>query len=686
VTLFSQLHRYCIATECSIEPAGVMQLPIPWTDTSTIRIDQSADVVYIASRGMQQRKVERRGPLSWSLVLYQPEDGPFQVTALQNISMQVNENLGNGIMTASGPYFLQTMVGALFRLFANSSHITESVTGNGQFTDAIRISGVGNARTRSFQITGTWTGTVVEQQSFDSDTTGFVQSGSYTTNTAYTGADGLDNSIVWYRYGFDTGWTSGTATINAQAPSSAGAGVVRVTGYISPTQVNVEVLPHGDFQGLLSIRPTNDWQEGEWSDHLGWPSCVRLYQGRLWWFGNDRIWGSVSDAYESYDVDAVGDSAPLDRTIGSGPVQTILWALPIQRLLLGLGLSEASIRSSALDTPITPTDFSLRDASTQGSADVDAVRVDTRGIFVQRSKRRIMQLNFNVDEYDYNSNDLTALLPDLDQNFIKLVVQRQIDTRIHCLREDGTVLALLFDVAEKVICWYKIVTDGVIERMVVLPGEEEDMVYYYVARSVNGATVRTVEKFAKMSEAVGGLLNKQADGGVYYTGAAISTVTGLNHLIGRQVTAWGDGQYLGLFTVTASGTISIAPASCKNIVVGLSYTAQFQSGKLAWAAQLGTALAQKKRVDHIGFVLMNTHQNGLSFGQDFVRMEQLPLVYNGTTVTTGTVYSSLDEPMFPMQGYWTTDARLCLQAVAPLPCTVVGAIIGIGTSERMTGQ
>jgi hypothetical protein len=55
-------------------------------------------------------------------------------------------------------------------------------------------------------------------------------------------------------------------------------------------------------------------------------------------------------------------------------------------------------------------------------------------------------------------------------------------------------------------------------------------------------------------------------------------------------------------------------------------------------------------------------------------------------VTTGTVYSSLDEPMFPMQGYWTTDARLCLQAVAPLPCTVVGAIIGIGTSERMTGQ
>jgi hypothetical protein len=39
-----------------------------------------------------------------------------------------------------------------------------------------------------------------------------------------------------------------------------------------------------------------------------------------------------------------------------------------------------------------------------------------------------------------------------------------------------------------------------------------------------------------------------------------------------------------------------------------------------------------------------------------------------------------------MQGYWTTDARLCLQAVAPLPCTVVGTIIGMATAEHLSGQ
>jgi hypothetical protein len=26
-----------------------------------------------------------------------------------------------------------------------------------------------------------------------------------------------------------------------------------------------------------------DWQEGLWSDLNGWPTSVRLHEGRLWW-------------------------------------------------------------------------------------------------------------------------------------------------------------------------------------------------------------------------------------------------------------------------------------------------------------------------------------------------------------------------------------------------------------------
>jgi hypothetical protein len=50
-----------------------------------------------------------------------------------------------------------------------------------------------------------------------------------------------------------------------------------------------------------------------------------------------------------------------------------------------------------------------------------------------------------------------------------------------------------------------------------------------------------------------------------------------------------------------------------NAVVGLPYTGEFQSAKLAYAAALGTALNQKKRIDHIGLVLTDTHYQGLEY-------------------------------------------------------------------------
>src|SRR3546814_16054822 len=43
---------------------------------------QSADVILRACDGHQQRRIERRAARSWSLVLYEPIDGPFRVANL----------------------------------------------------------------------------------------------------------------------------------------------------------------------------------------------------------------------------------------------------------------------------------------------------------------------------------------------------------------------------------------------------------------------------------------------------------------------------------------------------------------------------------------------------------------------------------------------------------------------------
>ena len=38
--------------------------------------------------------------------------------------------------------------------------------------------------------------------------------------------------------------------------------------------------------------------------------------------------------------------------------------------------------------------------------------------------------------------------------------------------------------------------------------------------------------------------------------------------------------------------------------------------------------------------------------------------------------------MMEVPGEWNTDARLCLLAQAPAPCTIGGVVMGMTTNER----
>ena len=72
------------------------------------------------------------------------------------------------------------------------------------------------------------------------------------------------------------------------------------------------------------------------------------------------------------------------------------------------------------------------------------------------------------------------------------------------------------------------------------------------------------------------------------------------------------------------------------------YTGRFRSAKLAYAAAAGTALTQKKRVDHLGLILYQTHGQGIRFGQNFTTMNTLPQLYRGAAVTADHVYEEFD--------------------------------------------
>jgi hypothetical protein len=665
VELFTYTKYPALVDSVTIAPAGVMEVATPWSTSSlaNIRWDQSGDVVFVACTGIRQRRIERRDVDSWSVVMYQSQNGPFKIDNTGPIAMTPNNTSSQCDLTASASYFTTGHVGALFRLTQSGQQASADLTAADQYTDPIRITGVDGARVFAIIITGTFVATVTLQYSVG-DPGAWVDAtaGTYTAPTSISYDDTLDNQVIYYRLGIKAGdYTSGTAEVTISTPGGSQTGIVRVDTLSSDTVANCSVL-----SDLGDLTATTDWAESYWSGEQGFPSAGAFHEGRLWWAGRDRVWGSVSDSFDNFDDTVEGESGPISRSIGSGPVDRIYWMMSLEQLVLGAGGNIWSVRSSSLEEIVTPTNFNIKRCG-QGSATAAGVLIDKNGAYVQRSKTRLYEIA-QGDDYKYSSDDLAKHVPEVGEPEItRLAVQFQPETRIHCIRSDGSVAILIFDKREEIQCWIDYETDGVVEDVIVEPGDVEDKVTYLVQRTINGATVRYYERWAMESECRGGTLNKQADSFVTTSGG------GLDHLEGCEVIAWGGGRDLGTFTVSG-GAIDIDVEA----IVGLYYEARFKSAKLATIVPDGAGLlCTKQKISRLGIIARDIHPQGLQYGPSFDYMDDLPLVDDGARVDPDVVVEDFDGPMFTFAGTWDTDSRVCLKAAAPRPATLLACMMAL---------
>lgn len=678
--------------------AGAMEISTPWTasDLDNVRWVQSGDVIFVACSGIIQKRIERQdrtntpASRSWSVVDYAPEDGPFGDLNTGPTQLKTDVLSGDCTVTASRALFKNTHVGALFRLASAGQSVSKRIQAQNTFSDYIKVTGSGtSSRQFNLTLTGpTFTGTttVTLQKSVATPGT-WVDQATYTIVQSVNIDDGLDNQIIYYRVGVKTGNYTAADDLTAALTYSQGSidGIVRINAVASTTSATGTILK---AMGAINTY-TSNWWEGDWSPRLGYPSAVELFDGRLWWAGKQNIWGSASDAFDSFDDTAEGDSATIKRDLGSGPVDQASWMISLNHLLVGTTGAIQVAKSSSIDEPLTPSKFSLKPVSSVGAIAVRPVQVDTNGIFIGRNGSRVYQLSADANLYSivpYSPTDLSAIIPEIGNSpFRRVAVQRFLDTRIHLVRTDGTVAIIVFDKLENVTCWLEIETDGVVEDVCVLPGTGssplEDRVYYCVKRTINGSTVRYLEKWALESQARGATDSRIADSYVTFANSpASTTVSGLSHLEGKSVVVWQDGvcpknadKTPKTYTVTG-GAITLDTAASAG-TVGLSYTGQWKSAKLALGSQAQVPLTQYKKLDHVGLVAKDLHPLGVQFGQDFDNMDYLPGREGGSAQNLDTILSTYDEPSVPVDGSWDTDARICIQSMAPRPATLMGIVI-----------
>jgi hypothetical protein len=397
----------------------------------------------------------------------------------------------------------------------------------------------------------------------------------------------------------------------------------------------------------------------------------------LYWAGKDKIWGSAVDDYYSFTDQEEGDAYPINRSIGSGPVEDINWLLPTRQLIVGAEGAEIIARSNSIDEPLVPSNFNLKEYSTNGSSAVDPMKVDSLGFFIDRSGQRMFQIEATADIGTSDASEMTILVPDLCYpKIVRTGVQRRPDTRLHLITCDGKAVMVTFDRAEEVKAFWTVETEGLIEDVAVVQGNcGEDLVYYVVARVINGTVVRYLEKWAKARDARGGETNYIADAFQTYSGASTVTMTGLDHLEGKSVVAWGNSKDLGTYTVSG-GAITLSEAVTE-ACIGLTYYAYFISNKLGFATLGPQILGSTNRISEISLILVDTDVLGLEYGTDADHLDPMPTVDEGTATAAGYLWDYYDNDPLPVNGDVGSNTRLHLKATAPRPCTVVAAVVSI---------
>ena len=220
-----------------------------------------------------------------------------------------------------------------------------------------------------------------------------------------------------------------------------------------------------------------------------------------------------------------------------------------------------------------------------------------------------------------------------------------------------------------------------VESVATISGDlNEDELWIISQRWVNGAVRRYVECFSNFDfDETAPEDFKFVDSHLSYSGVAVSSLSGLDHLEGETVSILADGATHAKKTVS-SGSISLDRASRK-VTVGLPYNSVLQTMRIeAGAGQLeGTAQGKIKRISKIVLRLFETV--GAKVGPSLDNLETVPFrTTSGAMDLPVSTFIAGDKEVEFSDDY-NTDGFIFVKQDQALPLTVLALYPTIVTND-----
>lgn len=391
----------------------------------------------------------------------------------------------------------------------------------------------------------------------------------------------------------------GGAFFSDGAVIAAPLGYARITAINSPLQAQVTVIVAFDtspsvFPGEDCIVAEKAWGDIELdgSGNRGWPVTCTFYQDRLY-FGGSRslpqtIFASKVNDFVNFDIGTGEDDEAIVATLGGNKINNIKHILAHRSLQLFTFSSEWT-PPQLEDSPLTPSNLSIKFQTDKGTTDVDPVVLDNSTFYVKRGGRAVMSYRFDIDNEAYNSINISIISENLIVNPVDSTVLKasavQDESYLMLVNNDGT-LAIYQTLAEQdVSAWTLCTTDGSFLRC----QEVGDEIYFLIERTIDGQEKLYLERLN---------FDIFTDSQSTFTfGGPTSVITGLDHLEAKTVKVRGDG-FVQPDQIVVGGEITLDEAATF-VEVGLNYTPLIEMLPVIVQSQQGPTNYIPKRINRI---------------------------------------------------------------------------------------
>ena len=405
---------------------------------------------------------------------------------------------------------------------------------------------------------------------------------------------------------------------------------------------------------------------------------------------------------------------PFSITLAANEPNPITWMSSGRSLLVGTLGAEYIISSEGAGLSILT--ISARKQTSYGGAPTKPVRVANEAIFLSRDGKRLRTFKFNEENGSYVSADISitgehlrrvgdSIFTDFDSNLEWLDTSHQNSKDIIWLiNSKSNLIGVVYSRENGNISWFRTVFPNSsfppvgggslniwgITSTPNLDGGSDDL-WIIVERPNTAGRVYTLERVGQDFE--GETLTEQPvieenlpaylDSHIVINnlvGAAITTVTGLDHLEGNEVTVMYRGELIGLRTVDGSGEISFvgdAPALAKLNVggmgfAGIPYTAEFETLDIEAGGDLGFSEGHVQRIEraYVRFDKTRQARVGSITRQDPVKFN------HSSTIVLFTGVKRVNVPNSP-----GIEQRIKITSSEAQPCNVMSIAIRGSTDD-----